>query len=192
MTTSTTETDTIRTKLERNVRAVTLRPGVGQGTATTTARLGPDLTCDLEDGSYTLRAGMTEKYGGDGSAPNPGVFGRAGLASCLAINYAMWAARREVPIDELTVTVEADYDVRGELGVDDSVTPAYLAVRVKVDVRSPAPKPVVEAMLAEGERYSAWLKMFTDPIPVELERSIDTSDGEGDTVGAETTSESEG
>lgn len=173
---TTTETDTIKTKLERNVRAVTLRPGVGQGTAVTTARLGDELRCEITDGAFTLSAGMTEKYGGAGKAPNPGVLGRAGLASCLAIGYAMWAARREVPIDELTVTVEADYDVRGELGVDDSVSPAYLAVRLNVDVRSPAPEAEVEAMLVDAENHSSWLKIFTDPIPVDVERSIAAGD----------------
>lgn len=171
--TTTSQTDTIKTKLERNVRAVTLRPSVGQGTATTTARLGDDLNCEVHDGAVTLRAGMSEKYGGDGSAPNPGVLGRSALASCLAIGYAMWAARREIPIDELTVTVEADYDVRGELGVDDSVTPAYTGVRVKVDVRSPAPTADVEAMLEHADRHSSWLRIFTDPVPVAVERTID-------------------
>lgn len=164
--------DTIRTKLERNVRAVTLRPGVGQGTATTTARLGGDLACEILDGSFTLQAGMSEKYGGDGKAPNPGVLGRSALASCLAIGYAMWAARRDIPIDELTVTVEADYDVRGELGVDDSVSPAYTAVRAHVSVRSPAPATEVEAMLEHADRHSSWLRIFTDPVPVSVERTI--------------------
>lgn len=167
-------TDTIKTKLERNVRAVTLRPGVGQGTATTTARLGDDLNCEIRDGAFTLKAGMSEKYGGDGSAPNPGVLGRSALASCLAIGYAMWAARREIPIEELTVTVEADYDVRGELGVDDSVSPAYTAVRARVSVRSSAPAADVEAMLEHADRHSSWLRIFTDPVPVEVERTIES------------------
>lgn len=174
--TTTSRTDTIKTKLERNVRAVTLRPGVGQGTATTTARLGDDLACEVLDGSFTLQAGMSEKYGGDGSAPNPGVLGRSALASCLAIGYAMWAARREIPIDELTVTVEADYDVRGELGVDDSVSPAYTAVRAAVSVRSPAPAADVEAMLEHADRHSSWLRIFTDPVPVSVERTISGGD----------------
>lgn len=169
---TTSQADTIKTKLERNVRAVTLRPSVGQGTATATARLGDDLNCEIRDGAFTLQAGMTEKYGGDGSAPNPGALGRSALASCLVIGYAMWAARREIPIEELTVTVEADYDVRGELGVDDSVTPAYTGVRVKVSVRSPAPAADVEAMLEHADRHSSWLRIFTDPVPVEVERTI--------------------
>lgn len=177
---TTSQTDTIKTKLERNVRAVTLRPSVGQGTATTTARLGDDLNCEIRDGAVTLQAGMSEKYGGDGSAPNPGVLGRSALASCLAIGYAMWAARREIPIEELTVTVEADYDVRGELGVDDSVSPAYTGVRMRVSVRSPAPAADVEAMLEHADRHSSWLRIFTDPVPVDVERTIEGEQtGEG-------------
>ncbi|MFW6085151.1 MAG: hypothetical protein ACODAA_08055 [Gemmatimonadota bacterium] len=54
---STTHADTIKTKLERNVRAVTLRPSVGQGTAVTTARLGGDLTCEVRDGAFTPKPG---------------------------------------------------------------------------------------------------------------------------------------
>ncbi|MGD8495727.1 MAG: OsmC family protein [Gemmatimonadales bacterium] len=174
--TTTTQMNDIKTKLERNVRAVTLRGSVGKGTATTTARLGDALSAEVTDGAFTLNVGMSEKYGGDGTGPNPGVFGRGALASCLAIGYAMWAARREVPIDELTVTVEADYDVRGELGVDDSITPAYLAVRVNVHVVSPAPAAEVEAMLEHADRHSSWLHMYTDPIPVDIERTIEGGD----------------
>ena len=37
---------TIRTALERNVKAVTLRPSIGQGTAITKVRLNPGLACD--------------------------------------------------------------------------------------------------------------------------------------------------
>jgi uncharacterized OsmC-like protein len=162
----------IRSLLERNVRAVTRRPGVGQGTAVTTARLGESLTCEIRDGEWTIASGMSEKYGGDGSAPNPGVLGRAALASCLAAGYAMWAARRGIPIDELVVAIEADYDVRGELGVDDSVTPAYGAVRAKVSVRSPAPAAEVEAMLEHADRHSSWLRIFTDPVPIEVDHTI--------------------
>lgn len=177
--TATGQTETMKTKLERNVRAVQLRPGVGQGTAVTTARLGADLTCEIRDGAFTLKSGMSEKYGGDGSAPNPGVLGRAALASCFAAGYAMWAARQDVPIEELAVTVEADYDVRGELGVDDSVSPAYTAVRVKVNVSSPAPAAEVQAMLEHAEAHSSWLHMFTDPVPVEIERTIEDADSAG-------------
>ena len=64
--------DAIKDTLERNVRAVTLRPSVGQGTAVTRVRLGADLRCDIEESSWTLAAGMTEK------AIPPSDYGRVG------------------------------------------------------------------------------------------------------------------
>jgi hypothetical protein len=110
--------DQIRTAIERNVKAVTLRPSVGQGTAVTKATLRDGLTCDVQEGPWTLVAGMTEKYGGTNAGPNPGVYGRAALGSCLVLGYAMWAARLGVPLDALEVEVHASYDVRGELVYD--------------------------------------------------------------------------
>ena len=160
------ESETVRTAIDRNVRAVTLRPGVGQGTARTIAELGPGLSCEVREGPWTLTVGMTEKYGGTGAGPNPGVFGRAAVASCLTVGLAMWAARLGVPLTRLEVTVEADYDVRGELGVSPEVRPGYLAMRYHVAVESPAPEPAVRDMLETGIRTSSWLDNLAHPVPL--------------------------
>jgi len=155
----------IKTAVERNVKAVTLRPKVGQGTAKTRVTLGSDLRCEVTDGPWTLAVGMTEKYGGDDSGPNPGVLGRAALGSCLAIGYAMWAARLGVPITSLSVEIEADYDVRGELGVSDDVRPGYQEIRAIVSVESEAPESEVLAMLDTADRRSSWLDNIRNPVP---------------------------
>lgn len=150
----------IRTALERNARAVTLRPGVGRGTAVTRARLTDGLRCEIEDGPWRLVADMSPKSGGTDAGPNPGVLGRGALAACLAMGYAMWAARRDVPISEISVDVEADYDVRGELGVDDDVPPDYAEVRCVVYVESEAPEWRVLEILREAEAHSSYWHVF--------------------------------
>jgi len=123
------DNEEIRTILERKVKAVTLRPAVGQNTARTTVRLKPGLECEVTEGPWSLTVAMSEKAGGTGAGPNPGIIGRGALGSCLALGYAMWAARLGVRIDALEVEVEADYDSRGELGVADDVPPGYTQVR---------------------------------------------------------------
>ena len=99
---------------------------------------------------------MTEKDGGTNAGPNPGVLGRAALGSCLALGYGMWAARLDVPITALEVEIHADYDVRGELGVDDGVRPGYSAIRYVVRVSSPAPEADVRRVIDTADRYSSW------------------------------------
>lgn len=150
----------IRTMLERNVRAVSLRPVVGQSTARTRVRLQPGLQCEVTEGDWSLTVAMGPKSGGTNAGPNPGILGRGALGSCLALGYAMWAIRLDVPLDALEVDVEADYDTRGELGIADDVPPGYLEVRYIVTVSSSAPEADVRRMLDTADRYSPYRDVF--------------------------------
>src|SRR5262245_45265331 len=146
---------TIRNAVERDVRAITLRASVGQGTAVTRAKLADGLSCEISDGNWKFTAGMGS-YGGSHAGATPGVYGRAALASGLAIGYAIWAARLEIQIDSLEVEVQADFDARGELGVDDAIPPGYLAVRYIINISSPAPESEVMRLVETAEKYSSW------------------------------------
>jgi uncharacterized OsmC-like protein len=161
--------ETTRIAVERNVKAVSLRPSAGQGTAVTKVRLRSGLACDVEDGPWQFAVGMGEKYGGTNAGPNPGVYGRAALGSCLAIGYAMWAARLGVPIDALEVEIQADYDVRGELGISDDVPPGYLRMRYIVSIESPAPEADLRRVLDTADRYSSWRDDLVRAMPLERE-----------------------
>jgi len=164
--------DAIKAALERNVKVLSARPSVGQGTAVTKVTLHPGLACDVEDGPWKFSVGMTEKYGGVNNAPNPGVYGRAALGSCLAIGYGMWAARLEIAIRSITVEIHAKYDVRGELGVDETVRPGYADIVYVVTVDSDAPEPDVIRLLDVADRHSSWLDDLRNPIPLSREVRI--------------------
>jgi uncharacterized OsmC-like protein len=146
--------------LERNVKAVTLKPSIGQLTGRTRVTLQPGLACEIADGAWKLTAGIGPGSGGTGAGPSPGVLGRGALGSCLALGYAMWAARLGVEITSLTVDVEADYDTRGELGLSDDVPPGYLQVRYTVTVSSPAPDSDVHRVLDTADKYSPYRDVF--------------------------------
>jgi uncharacterized OsmC-like protein len=145
---------------ERNAKAVALRPGVGQGTAKTTVRLTPGLSCELEEGPWKLTVGMSEKSGGSNAGPNPGILGRGALGTCIALGYAMWAARLNVPVTSLEVEVQADYDRRGELGVDPDVPPGYTQVRYIIRVDSPASEEEVMRWIETADRCSSYRDVF--------------------------------
>lgn len=162
----------IRNALERNVKAVTLRPSVGQGTAVTKVKWKEGLTCEAEEGQWKLTIGMSEKYGGNNDGPNPGVYGRTALGSCLAMGYMMWAARLGIPVRSLEIEIHADYDVRGELGVDDKVRPGYKRIRYVVAVDSDAPQAEINQWLDTADRYSSWLDDLANPVPMEREVRI--------------------
>jgi uncharacterized OsmC-like protein len=161
--------EAIKAALDRNVRAVGERPSIGQGTAVTKVHWTHGLTCEATEGPWKLVVGMTEKYGGDNTGPNPGVYGRTALGSCLVIGYAMWAARLGITLRSLDVEIQADYDVRGELAIDDTVRPGYKQMRAVVTIESDASETDVLAMLEQADRHSSFLDDFRNPVPVKRE-----------------------
>ena len=58
----------VKSVMERNIKALKLRPAIGQGTATTTVRLRSGVTCDIEDGGWKLIADESVGDGGAGLA----------------------------------------------------------------------------------------------------------------------------
>jgi uncharacterized OsmC-like protein len=120
------------------------------------------LTCAIEEGPWTLPADMPVQLGGGGSAPTPGVYGRAALGSCLAVGYMLYAAKHRVPFAAIEVEIQTDYDDAGLLGVGDAA-PDYHEVRYTVSVESAAPDADVRRVLDEAERHSPYLHVFTRP-----------------------------
>ena len=162
----------IREALERNARAVQLRPAIGRHTGRTTARLRPGLECEVSEGPWTLQVAMGQSSGGNGAGPGPGTLGRGALGSCLALGYAMWAARLRVPLDSVEVEVEADYDSRGELGLDDGVPPGYTQVRYIVTIASQATEADVRRVVDTADRYSPYRDVFARANDVRRELKI--------------------
>ncbi len=152
----------IRVAFERNAKALALRPSLGQGTAITKVRLAGGLTCEIEDGKWTLTADMGEKNGGSGLGPDPGVLGRAALGSCLVMSYVRWAGEFGVPLQGLEVEVQADYDARGEYGVGD-VSPSYSEIRYVVTVESDAPEADILRMLDKAEAHTPFHALYSQP-----------------------------
>jgi uncharacterized OsmC-like protein len=88
-------------------------------------------------------------------APTPIEFLLHGIASCLMAGVANVAAARGVELRSMTATVEGDIDLRGILGLSDEVRNGYEAIRVRFDIDSPAPREVVEEVLAQSRARSA-------------------------------------
>lgn len=154
--------DPIRRAFERCVKALSLRPWLGRATAVSRTRVREGLVCDIEDGKWKLTADFSARLGGGETAPNPGVFGRAALGSCLAIGYMIRAAKYNVPISSLEVEVEADYDTGALLGTS-ATPPGYREVRYVVTIESEASDADVRRVIDEADEHSPYLHIFMRP-----------------------------
>ena len=110
--------------------------------APATARLAGGLRSEVTGPrGEKLVTDMPVAVGGEGSAPNPGWVFRGAVASCAVSVIAMRAAKVGIELSTLEVTVESDSDLRGILGLDDSVPAGQTAVRMKVRIGAPGASP---------------------------------------------------
>jgi uncharacterized OsmC-like protein len=153
----------IKRTQDRNVKAVALRPSVGIGTSITKSRIVRGFTCEVTEGSWRFVVDLPESEGGENLGPTPGVFGRAALASCLSMGIVLLAARRDIPLNAVSVEVRADWDLRGTYGLAQEIPPGYTQIRVLILLESSASAPVIEDLLTEAERLSPYLDVFRRP-----------------------------
>jgi SAM-dependent methyltransferase len=172
------DTEQIKRCFERNARAVHLRPSIGQLTSSTRVRLRDGLECEVEQGSERLLVGMPASSGGTGKGFDPGMLGRGALGSCLAIGYAQHAALLGVPIDNIEIEVQADFDARGVYGVSQEVPPGYTHVRCMVRVESTAPEADIRRVIEAAEAQSIYMDIFRRSIPPARELKIVGPHGE--------------
>jgi uncharacterized OsmC-like protein len=159
----------IQSAFNRQSEVLNLRSGMGIGTAVTKVRVKDGLTCDIEEGKWKLTADMNPKWGGNDAGPNPGIFGRGALGSCLAMGYMMWAAKLGIDIKVLEVEIHADYDTRGMCGIGDA-TAGYKGVKYVVNISSDSPEDEVIKFLDKADMHSSYLDVFSRSI--ELQREV--------------------
>ena len=76
------------------------------------------------------------------------------------------AARLGLRIDTVKVDVEADLDVRGFLGADDSTRPGPGAIRVKATIEGPESESDYRRLAEAVENHCPVLDLFTNTTPV--------------------------
>jgi uncharacterized OsmC-like protein len=148
--------ESIRNAIETASGYLREHPDAAAGAdAPATAVREEGLRFRIEGPKGQVNSDMSESVGGGATAPTPGWLLRAALAACDATLVAMEAARDNVELTDLTVTVESESDFRGVLGVDGSVHPGPLAVRVRIELTAPdATEDQLREIVERAEAHS--------------------------------------
>ncbi|MGH3357657.1 MAG: OsmC family protein [Nocardioidaceae bacterium] len=85
---------------------------------------------------YTMESDEPAALLGTDNAASPGEYVLQALAGCYAVTFAANAAAREIKLDTLRLDMQADFDLHGFLGLDESVRPGAQEIRVDVHATS--------------------------------------------------------
>ncbi|MFZ1415863.1 MAG: OsmC family protein [Defluviicoccus sp.] len=107
---------------------------------------------------------------GDNEGANPVEFLLHALAGCVTTTFVLHATARGIPIRELSTELEGDLDVRGLLGLDESVSPGYERIRIRMKVKADCPDEQIDELLAYTQKHSPVCNTVCRPVPVEITR----------------------
>lgn len=163
--------DTIKTAIDRAVKAMRLRPAIAKVTHRNSAHVTDGLGCRCTEGDWSLDLDLPTAVGGDHTAPSPGVFVRSALTACIAMGVKMTACRFEVPVDAVDVNLEVVADDRGDFGLDD-VPPGYEHFALDIAVTSSADPAAVEKIVADSLACSPLMALHKEPQKVVVTVSV--------------------
>jgi uncharacterized OsmC-like protein len=84
---------------------------------------------------FTIDADEPFELLGQNSAPNPQEMLMTALNACIMVGYVVGAAVNGITLDALSIETAGELDLRGFLGIDDSVRPGYEAIRYTVRIK---------------------------------------------------------
>jgi uncharacterized OsmC-like protein len=109
---------------------------------------------------------------GKNEGANPVEYLLHALAGCVTTTLVLHAAARGIRIDQISTRLEGDIDLRGFLGIDDTVSPSYEQVRITMDIKADCPEAELDELLSYVHRHSPVCQTVCRPVPVVLQRGV--------------------
>jgi len=107
------------------------------GTRSDTRVTGFEIGGEPVKKDFTIRVDEPTELCGTNQFANPQEYLLAGMNACMTVGYVAVRALEGIVLRELSIETSGDIDLRGFLGLDDSVKPGYdelvYTVRVKAD-----------------------------------------------------------
>ena len=118
-----------------------------KGQTRTVARVSRySLSGETHSRDFEIAADEPHELLGENTAPNPQELLMAALNACVSVGYVANAAMMGIKIHSLEIETDGTLDLRGFLGLDESVNPGYDEVSIVIRLHTDAPREQVEAL----------------------------------------------
>ena len=105
---------------------------------------------------------------GEDHGTNPAEYALAALNGCLTTSLIYHAAAQGVKIEEAESTLSGDLDLRGFLGIDESVRNGYEKIDVTFKIKSDAPEEKLVELVELAQKRSPVFDIISHPTPIQV------------------------
>lgn len=158
----------------QNQTALTDHPEQGLVTFAVESRGHKGLHRRVSIRDFSIDVDEPPVLGGTDHAANPVEYALAALATCQEITYRLHAAALGIPLNDVSVKLEGDLDLRGFFRVDEGVRPGFKQIRGSVQFDSTASPDELKRLKDVVDAHCPVLDLFTNATPVHIEAAAVT------------------
>ncbi len=118
------------------------------------------------DSSFLVHADEPVVLLGHDQAPNPAEYLLTALAACVTSSLVYHAAARGIEIEDVESNVEGDVDLRGFLGLDNTVRNGFQNIRMTLAIRADVSDEQLEELAGLGSGFSPVFDSVAKGVPV--------------------------
>ena len=123
--------------------------------------------------NFTIDSDEPPELLGEATAPNPQEILMSGLNACVMVGYVTGCAVKGIELESLSIETEGELDLRGFLGLDDSVKPGYDEIRLIVRIKGNGSPEQFQEIHETVKATSPNFFNISKPIAVKPELVID-------------------
>jgi uncharacterized OsmC-like protein len=106
---------------------------------------------------------------GNNAGANPGEFLLHALAGCITTTLVLHATARGISLRKLSTEIEGNVDLRGALGLDESIPSEFLKIRVGLYVTADCADEELDDLIAYALDHSAVSNTIRRPVSLEVQ-----------------------
>jgi len=152
--------------LSQLIGTLTATPARARASYGAQTSLAEGFHADVRARQHTIVIDEPEALGGTDTGASPIEAVLAGLVSCQAISYRVWAAKLGIALDSVSVEADGDIDLLGFFGIDPDVRAGYGDIRLKVTLDGPESRETYAALADAVDAHCPVLDNLRNPVPV--------------------------
>lgn len=152
--------------LSQLIGTLTAQPARARANYRAETSLADGFHADVRARQHTIVIDEPDVLGGTDVGASPIEAVLAGLVSCQAISYKVWAAKLGVALDSVQVAAEGDIDLLGFFGIDPDVRAGYGDIRLTVTLNGPESRETYAALAETVDAHCPVLDNLRNPVPV--------------------------
>ena len=131
---------------------------------------GPGQEDSSRTEPFVFDAGEPPCLLGNNEGANPVEFLLHALAACVTTTMVVHAAARGIQLESISTELEGEIDLQGFLGLDESVSPGYEKITMRMDVKADCSDEELDDLMEFVRGHSPVCTSVCRPVPVIVER----------------------